>query len=40
MAFIDVALEKIAPGKKLWILIGTGIFLLTLVFMVWGSLIG
>jgi quinol-cytochrome oxidoreductase complex cytochrome b subunit len=38
--FIDAGLEKIAPNKKLGIIIGTAFFLLTLVFLVWESFIG
>jgi quinol-cytochrome oxidoreductase complex cytochrome b subunit len=38
--FIDAALEKMAPGKNLWVFVGTGFFLITIVFMVWEGVAG
>jgi quinol-cytochrome oxidoreductase complex cytochrome b subunit len=38
--FIDTALEKIAPRRHLWVFVGTGFFLLTIVFMVWEAIVG
>jgi len=38
--FIDAMFEKFAPKKNLGVIIGTGFFLLTLVFLVWESFVG
>jgi quinol-cytochrome oxidoreductase complex cytochrome b subunit len=38
--FIDAGLEKIAPRRHLWLIFGTALFLLTLVFMLWEAIEG
>jgi quinol-cytochrome oxidoreductase complex cytochrome b subunit len=38
--FIDAMLEKLAPGRHLWVIVGTGFFLMTIVFMVWEAIVG
>ncbi len=38
--FIDVALEKIAPRKHLWVIVGTAFFLMTIIFMLWEAIVG
>jgi quinol-cytochrome oxidoreductase complex cytochrome b subunit len=38
--FIDAALERIAPGRHLWMIVGTAFFLMTIVFMLWEAIVG
>ncbi len=38
--FIDTALERIAPRKGWWVIIGSAFFLLTIVFMLWEAIAG
>jgi cytochrome b6 len=38
--FIDTALERIAPRRHLWVIVGTGFFLMTIVFMLWEAIVG
>jgi quinol-cytochrome oxidoreductase complex cytochrome b subunit len=38
--FIDAALERIAPRKGLWVIVGSAFFLLTIVFMLWEAIAG
>jgi quinol-cytochrome oxidoreductase complex cytochrome b subunit len=38
--FIDAALERIAPRKGLWVIVGSAFFLLTIVFMLWEAIVG
>ena len=38
--FIDAALERLAPHKGLWVIVGSALFLLTIVFMLWEAVIG
>jgi quinol-cytochrome oxidoreductase complex cytochrome b subunit len=38
--FIDAILEKIAPRRHLWVIVGTSCFLMTIVFMLWEAMVG
>ena len=38
--FIDAALERIAPRRHLWMIVGTAFFLMTIVFMLWEAIVG
>jgi quinol-cytochrome oxidoreductase complex cytochrome b subunit len=38
--FIDAGLEKLAPGKGLWVIVGASFFLLTIAFMLWEAVVG
>jgi cytochrome b6 len=38
--FIDATLERIAPRRNVWLIVGTAFFLMTIVFMVWEAIVG
>jgi quinol-cytochrome oxidoreductase complex cytochrome b subunit len=38
--FIDAALERIAPRRHLWVIVGSSFFLMTIVFMLWEAIVG
>ena len=38
--FIDAMLERIAPRRNLWLIIGTAFYMMTIVFMVWEAIVG
>ena len=37
--FLDAGLEKIAPRRNLWLVVGTACFLMTIVFMLWEAMV-
>jgi hypothetical protein len=39
-AFSAICLERLAPHKGLWVIVGSALFLLTIVFMLWEAVIG
>jgi cytochrome b6 len=38
--FIDAVLERIAPRRNLWVIVGSAFFLMTIVFMLWEAIVG